>query len=136
MKKNKIIYWVSTSIVTGIFLWSAFNFAFNDEMKSAFTHLGLPNWFRIELTIAKIGGALALLLPFVPVKIKEFAYAGFAITLVSATVAHLSSGDSILLEIGHSFFFASLVVSYVYYRRIKKAEETIEVSEILKPLVK
>ena len=136
MKKNKIIYWTSTVIVTGIFLWSALNFAFNEEMKGAFAHFGLPNWFRIELTIAKIIGAIVLLVPRVPHKIKEFAYAGFAITLISAAVAHLSSGDSILLEISHSFFFVSLVVSYIYYQRIRKSEETIQAKDILSPFLK
>ena len=119
MKKDKIIYWISTGIIAGVMLWSAINFSFNEEMKGAFAHLGLPNWFRIELTIAKILGVLALVIPIVPHKIKEFAYFGFAITLISATIAHLSSGDSVLLEIGHTLFFVSLVVSYIYYYKIK-----------------
>lgn len=118
MKKDKIIYWTATLILTGVMLWSAFNFAFNPEMKGAFAHLGLPNWFRIELTVAKLLGSLALLLPFTPPKLREFAYFGFGITLISAAIAHLSSGDSVLLEIGHTSFFISLVVSYVYYHKL------------------
>jgi hypothetical protein len=118
MKKDKIIYWVATGILTGVMLWSAYNFTFNPEMKEAFAHFGLPNWFRIELTVAKVLGALALLLPFVPVKIKDFAYVGFAITLISAAVAHLSSGDSVFIEIGHLTFFVSLVFSYLYYHKL------------------
>ncbi len=74
MKKDKIIYWTATGIVAAIILWSAFNFSLNKEMKAAFEHLGLPNWFRIELTVAKILGALALLIPTVPTRMKEFAY--------------------------------------------------------------
>ncbi|XZF14067.1 DoxX family protein [Chitinophagaceae bacterium MMS25-I14] len=119
MRKYKLIYWISTGIVTAIFLWSAINFAFNAEMKGAFAHLGLPNWFRVELTIAKLLGVVALVLPGMPHKIKEFAYFGFGITLISASVAHLSSGDSALLEVGHSFFFVCLAVSYVYYQKIR-----------------
>jgi putative oxidoreductase len=61
---------------------------------------------------------LALLIPGLPHIIKEFAYFGFGITLISASIAHISSGDSGLLEIGHSFFFISLLVSYLYYHRI------------------
>ncbi|MCF6402885.1 DoxX family protein [Chitinophaga filiformis] len=118
MKKDKIIYWIATGIVAAVMLWSAINFSFNEEMKGAFAHLGLPGWFRIELTVAKLLGVLALVLPMVPHRIKEFAYFGFAITLISATIAHLSSGDSVLLEIGHTFFFVSLVVSYLYYYKI------------------
>jgi hypothetical protein len=76
MKKDKIIYWTATGIVAAIMLWSAFNFSLNEEMKGAFARLGLPNWFRIELTVAKILGALALIIPTIPNRIKEFAYCG------------------------------------------------------------
>ena len=122
MKKYKTIYWIATGIVAGIMLWSALNFALNPEMKDAFAHLGLPDWFRIELTIAKLLGVAALTLPMIPATVKEFAYFGFAIVLVSAAVAHLSSGDSVLLEIGHSSFLASLIVSYLYYHKLKDAK--------------
>ena len=117
MKKDKIIYWTSTGIVAAIMLWSACNFAFNAEMKNAFAHFGLPNWFRLELTTAKILGALALLIPAIPNKVKEFAYFGFALTLISAPIAHIASGDSIFLVIGHLTFTSVLVVSYLYYRK-------------------
>jgi DoxX-like family len=115
MKKDKIIYWTSTGIVAAVMLWSGFNFALVE--KGAFAHFGLPNWFRIELTVAKIAGALVLLIPAIPHKIKEFAYFGFALTLISAPIAHLSSGDSIWLVIGHLTFSTLLIVSYLYYYR-------------------
>jgi hypothetical protein len=83
-------------------------------MKDAFAHLGLPNWFRIELTVAKILGALALLIPTIPNRIKEFAYCGFAITLISAIIAHSSSGDGIS-SLDPLVFLAILIVSYLYY---------------------
>jgi hypothetical protein len=120
MKRDKIIYWIATGIVGAIMLWSACNFAFNDKMKGAFAHFGLPDWFRIELTVAKFLGVPALLIPIMPRILKEFAYFGFAIILISASIAHLSSGDSILLEIGHAFFFISLVISYIYYYKVKE----------------
>jgi hypothetical protein len=122
IRKDEIIYWTTTGIVVAVMVWSAINFAFNPAMKGAFAHLGLPNWFRIELTTAKMLGALALVIPAVPAKIKEFAYFGFAITLVSAAVAHLSSGDSLYYEIGHSTFFISLVISYVYHQKRVRRE--------------
>ncbi len=69
-------------------------------------------------------GRFSLLIPTIPNRIKEFAYFGFAITLISASIAHLSSGDSILFEIGHLVFFVSLIVSYVYYhKRIARSED-------------
>jgi hypothetical protein len=57
-------------------------------------HLGFPDYFRIELGAGKLLGAIALILPFVPRKVKEFAYAGFTIIFVSAFIAHLASGDT------------------------------------------
>ena len=95
-------------------LWSAFNFSLNKEMRGAFAHFGLPDWFRIELTVAKILGALALLIPTIPNRIKEFAYCGFAITLISAVIAHSSSGDG-MSSLDPLLFLGILIVSYFYY---------------------
>ncbi|HEY8903938.1 MAG TPA: DoxX family protein [Chthoniobacterales bacterium] len=114
MKKDKVIYWIATGIVSAIMLVSAINFGFNPEMKGAFAHLGLPNWFRIELTVAKILGALALLLPWVPRGIKSFAYAGFAITMGSAIIAHTASGDG-ARSLDPLVFLGILAVSYWYH---------------------
>ena len=62
------------------------------QVAEAFTHLGFPDYFRVELSLAKLFGVVLLLAP-VPARLKEWAYAGFAITLGSALIAHLSVGD-------------------------------------------
>lgn len=124
-RKDKIIYWSATGIIVAIMSWSAINFAFNPEYKEAFRHLGLPNWFKTELTVAKALGVLALLVPGVPARIREFAYFGFAIVLLSTPIAHLSSGDSVWMEVGHAFFFICLVVSYLYYHKIENARNPL-----------
>jgi hypothetical protein len=123
MKRDKIIYWTTTGMVAAIMLWSAFNFSLNKEMEGAFAHFGLPNWFRVELTIAKILGALVLLIPAIPERIKEFAYFGFAITLISAVIAHSASGDG-LSSIDPLVILGVLVVSYLYYYKTKIHKQT------------
>ena len=123
MKKNKIIYWISTGIVTSVFFLSAYYFAFTEGAKGAFAHFGLPGYFRIELTIAKVLGALVLVVPGIPGRLKEFAYAGFAITLVSAIIAHSSSGDG-LASMDPLVFLGILVVSYLYYHKTYGAVKT------------
>src|SRR5207244_5182162 len=83
-KRKRIIYWTTTGIVSSVMVFSIINFTFLDRFpfpEGGFVHLGFPNYFRTELTIAKALGVLALLVPSVPTKVKEFAYAGFAITL-------------------------------------------------------
>jgi hypothetical protein len=126
--RDKVIYWVFTSLVSAVMLFSVVNFTFNDHFPawdpngpSAFTHLGLPPWFKVELTIAKVLGLLALWVPGVPRTLKEFAYAGFGITLVSATVAHAASGDfrlSPLFVVDPPIFLGMLVASYLYARKV------------------
>src|SRR5262249_26822567 len=62
------------------------------QVAEAFTHLGFPAYFRVELSWAKLLGVALILAP-VPARLKEWAYAGFAINLASALIAHLSVGD-------------------------------------------
>ncbi len=62
------------------------------QVAGAFAHLGFPGYFRVELSLAKLLGVALLLAP-VPARVKEWAYAGFAIDLASALVAHLAVGD-------------------------------------------
>jgi len=117
MKKEKIIFWVTTGIVSLMMLFSAFNYLTNEEMKAAFVHLGFPLYFRIELAIAKILGAITLVIPFIPGKVKQFAYSGFAITFVSAFIAHLSSDDPISVAIMPIIFLVLLSISYFYFQK-------------------
>ncbi|MCV9927182.1 DoxX family protein [Flavobacterium sp. LS1R49] len=114
-KKNKIIYWISTGIISLMMLFSAYSYITNPEMKTVFAqHLGFPDYFRIELAIAKVLGAVILILPFINSKIKEWAYAGFIIVFISATIAHLSVGDAIQHTVMPLVFLGILALSYFY----------------------
>jgi hypothetical protein len=62
------------------------------QVAEAFTHLGFPAYFRVELSLAKLLGVVLLLVP-APARVKEWVYAGFAIDLASAVIAHLAVGD-------------------------------------------
>ncbi|KIA87701.1 DoxX family protein [Flavobacterium sp. AED] len=118
MKKNKIIYWTSTGIIGAMMLFSAYSYLTNEEMKGAFVHLGFPNYFRIELAIAKIIGAIVLLIPTFSRSIKGLAYFGFTLTFVSAFIAHTSSGDPMSIAIMPLIFSGILLVSYIYSNKI------------------
>lgn len=121
--KNKLIYWITTGIVAVMMLLSAFGYLTAEEMKAAFVHLGFPSYFRIELAIAKILGAVVLLVPGIPGKIKEFAYFGFATTFVSAFIAHLSSNDPIPVSVIPLIVLVILLVSYFYYHKLSNGNK-------------
>jgi hypothetical protein len=128
MKKNKIIYWTATGILGAMMLFSAFGYFTNEEMKAAFVHLGFPAYFRIELAIAKIIGVFVLLVPFIHKEIKDMAYVGFAITFISAFIAHRSSGDPMSVAIMPIIFLGILAVSFIYSKKYKATSKigTIE----------
>jgi hypothetical protein len=62
------------------------------QVAEAFTRLGFPDYFRVELAWAKLLGIVLLLAP-VSARLKEWAYAGFAMTVASALIAHFAVGD-------------------------------------------
>ncbi|PXY40439.1 DoxX family protein [Flavobacterium cheongpyeongense] len=118
MNKNKIIYWTTTGIISVMMLFSAFGYFTNADMKAAFVHLGFPDYFRIELGVFKVLGTLALILPVISAKIKSFAYFGFALTFISAFIAHTASVDPIALTTAPIIFLVILGISYYYQDKI------------------
>lgn len=127
-RREKVIYRTATGMIYAVMVFSIFNFIFNDHFpfpngpEGAFVHLGLPPWFKAELTIAKVLGVLALLIPSIPARIKEFAYFAFGITLISASIAHLARGDarlSVLFLIDPLVFLGLLAVSYFYFEKAR-----------------
>src|SRR6266853_303026 len=87
-----IVYWTVTALFCLQMSFTAYAELRLPQVADAFTHLGFPAYFRVELSWAKVFGVVLLLAP-VPTRLKEWAYAGFAIDLGSALIAHLSVGD-------------------------------------------
>lgn len=127
MKAHKGIF-VGFWIVTALF---AFQMGFTayaqlrlPQVAAEFTHIGMPAWFRIELSWAKFAGLAALLIPQVPARLKEWAYAGFAITLISAVIAHLAIGEGVAAwgwAAGTAVLWA---LSYIFWRRLHAVPAT------------
>lgn len=90
-----VIYWIITALFCLQMGFTAYAQLRLPQVAAAFTHLGFPPYFRIELSWAKFAGIAALLIPVVPARIKEWTYAGFAITLVSALLAHFALGEGV-----------------------------------------
>jgi hypothetical protein len=114
-------YWIATSLFALQMGFTAYAQLRLPQVAEAFTHLGFPDYFRIELSWLKLAGILVLLLP-APDRLKEWAYAGFAITLGSALIAHLSVGDDATKwswAAGTSVLWA---LSYYFYRKLAREE--------------
>ena len=92
------------------------------QAAQAFTRLGFPaDYFRVELSWAKVAGVLALLVPMAPARLKEWAYAGFAINLASALIAHLSIGDRLAALAPSTITSVLWGLSYFFWHRLQTA---------------
>jgi len=125
MKSTKITYWITTSIISLMMIFSAFSYFTNPAVKDGFAHLGFPDYFRIELGLAKIIAAIVLLAPLAT-RIKEWAYAGLTFTFISAFIAHLCSGDPAANMIGPVVFLVIMAVSYITFHKLYKNQSKSE----------
>jgi hypothetical protein len=112
MKTKKIIYWITTAWVVCIMTISGLLAVTHaPQMMQGLAHLGYPAYFANLLGVAKLLGVCVLLVPRW-VRLKEWAYAGFGITILSASYSHLLSGDG-LLALEPLITLAALAASYV-----------------------
>jgi uncharacterized membrane protein YphA (DoxX/SURF4 family) len=90
---RKIIFWVTTGLLAAMSFFAAYGYLSGSAQSVAgFTHVGYPQQLRIILGVAKLLGAIALLIPGFP-RLKEWAYAGFTFAWICAFVAHRLAGD-------------------------------------------
>ena len=110
MKANKIIYWTATILVAGLFLMSSVMYlTHNPRLVTGFKSMGYPVFMLDILGIAKLLGGIALLQPRY-VKLQDWAYAGFTITLIGAIWSHIATGSSFIMPL---VFLLLLAVSYI-----------------------
>jgi len=120
MSRKAIVigFWIATALFSLQIGFTAYAELRLPQVAQAFTHLGFPAYFRVELSWAKLFGVVLLLAP-VPPRLKEWAYAGFAIDLASAVIAHLALGDGPEAwgwAVGTGVLWA---LSYFFWRRLQ-----------------
>lgn len=94
----------------------------SEMAKEGIAHLGYPAYFGVALAVFKVLGALALFIPQIPARLKEWAYACFTIEFLFAFISHVAvdgvNGESImpLVAIG------ILMLSYTAFHKLQKAQ--------------
>lgn len=118
MKKTKIIYWASTVLFVLFMALTAIpDVLVSEDAVKFMSHLGYPLYFVRFIGIAKILGAVAILIPGNYPRIKEWAYAGLFFDLIGATYSQLAT-EGFLPQIGFMLvFFIAGAVSYIYYHK-------------------
>ncbi len=127
MKKNKIIYWIATGLLTLIFFAGAMMYIFNyPRAEGFFISLGFPTWIIYPLAILKILGVIAILTKKSNF-LKELAYSGFLFDAILALAAHIIVSDGeyapaiiALVLIAISWFFDRKIFGNYIQRAIIK----------------
>jgi hypothetical protein len=120
MKTNKIIYWMSTGLVSAAMLLSAGMYLTgNPDLLKNFQLLNIPLYFVGLLGMAKLLGAVVLIVP-VWERLKEWSYAGFAFTFIGAVWTHISTGTP---WVAPFVFLVILAISYVFRLRLMSEGE-------------
>jgi len=93
MNPKALGYWIPTGLFTLALAGSgAVDLVRPPDVLAAVEHLGFPAWFPVWLGAWKLAGVIVLLVPGLP-RLKEWATAGFTISLSSASAAHFMAGD-------------------------------------------
>lgn len=122
MSSRTVVYWVTTLLAALLFAVPGMALSaraphFVVEM----AHLGYPPYFVSILGPLKILGAAAILAPRVP-RLKEWAYAGMMLDVMSAVASRIAVGDGGLKVIVPLVIGGLVLLSYVLrpeYRTVK-----------------
>ncbi|HEY5792690.1 MAG TPA: DoxX family protein [Chthoniobacterales bacterium] len=117
MKYKNTLSWIVPALISFFMLFSAY---ISGTRVVEFAQLGFPEYFRIELTTAKVIGALLLLIPPVPARIKEWIYVGFGVVLISAAIAKFSSGYPMIGVLEPLIVFTIMAASLLYLNKLAK----------------
>jgi hypothetical protein len=118
MKTNKIVFYVSTGLLTALMFLSISMYVFNhEEMVKGFTGFGYPTYIIYPLALAKTLGLVALWF-FQKKRIVEWAYAGFFFNFVLAFFAHYMIGDG--EQMGALMALILLAVSYIFSKKVNQ----------------
>ena len=117
-RAKTIVYWLVTALFCLQMSFTAYAQLRLPQVAAAFTHFGFPAYFRVELSLAKLLGVALLLAP-APARLKEWAYAGFAIDLGSALIAHFAVGDGPQAWSWPAITSVLWALSYVFWRRLQ-----------------
>jgi len=114
---KKILFWVSTSMLTLIMFFSVYNYFFNHQaIVDFFENMGYPTYLIYPLAVAKILGLIAVWGNFSK-WLKEWAYAGFFFNTLLAFFAHYMVSDG--EHMGAVIAFIVVLISYFTGKQVR-----------------
>lgn len=101
-----------------------------EAAKQGIAHLGYPAYFPTLLLFFKLPGALSLILPMVPARVKEWAYAGFAFSFLAASGSYIATDGVNGFAVFPLIILALLIVSYLCGHKLNKVKSAQNINTI------
>jgi hypothetical protein len=115
-KRNKIIYWIATSLLAlGMFASGLQQVLHTQTIMDLMIPLGYPSYFFYIIGTWKILAVIAILLPGFKL-LKEWAYAGLFFVMTGALLSHLFIGDFAAKSIMGPVFQTVFIILSWYFR--------------------
>jgi hypothetical protein len=124
-KATNLIYWISTIIFAAFMIFSSVGGLQPSQQAIQLMHdgLGYPVYFIRFISIAKLIGAIVILIPGLD-RIKEWAYAGLFFDLIGAIYSGVaSSGTFDPMMLTMAIWILPGIVSYYFWHKKMKSEE-------------
>ena len=117
MKKTNVIYWIFTALLILLMGFSAISsFFMTQQGNELMKHLGYAPYVLTFLSVAKLLGIVALLVPGFKL-LKEWAYAGFTFDLCGAIFSFITVGDPVSAWAPLFLGLVFITVSYIYWHK-------------------
>lgn len=121
MKRNQIIYYVTTALLSVLMLYSVSMYFFkHEDVSQMFTNFGYPTYIIYPYAVMKLLGLFAIWNPNFKI-IKEWAYSGFFFAFVLAFFAHYMIGDG--EHMGAIVALILLITSYIFNKKTSNLNE-------------
>jgi hypothetical protein len=123
MKKITIAYWIVNGLLAAFMIFSSLDNVVTGEQSVAFIHdkMGYPVYFIPWIGVAKILGAIAILLPMLPARVKEWAYFGFFMDLSTAIYSFIALGEPASGYAPMLLFVGVLIAAYMLHHKRSNA---------------
>jgi DoxX-like family len=123
MNKTKLAYWIFTILFSAAMIFSSYAGIRPEPQAVQMLHdlMGYPIYFIQFISVAKIIGSIAILIPGLKT-IKEWAYAGLFFDLIGATYSIYSISEKFDPgSLGMLMFIALGALSYYFWKKTTTA---------------
>ena len=114
-----IVLWILQVLLAAMYLWHGWLMIAPPPEVAAIMNTFLPTWFRLFIGVAELFAAVGLILPgltrIMP-WLTTLAAAGLMIVMASATVVHLSRGETSSAISGFVIFLLVIFVAYMRWK--------------------